>query len=124
MTKKDTFTTGFEDYSKLNMASTKGEEGSVRVYLHTLAKFRDHKSGSYVLRSLKKMKGTQKFLEFPESKKKCQGSCFEACQTTALLESRGFLLVNTCLLIGQEVRLSGLCPIRRSQKTDNNALIG
>ena len=73
-------------FSSLNMAQNKEEYGSISLSIHTLAHFSDHREGSYMMTSLKKMTGTKNFLNLPEKQKKCQIQRFEECQTEKFLE--------------------------------------
>ena len=57
-----------------------------RVYIHTLSHFKGFRDGSYMLNSLKKMKGTTQFLELTNEKKECQIETFEKCEQRKLLE--------------------------------------
>ena len=56
------------------------DTNDARIYLNTLSSFTDVRSGSYAMTSLKKMTGTDSFLELPLDKKLCQIGTFEDCQ--------------------------------------------
>ena len=53
---------------------------SVRVYIDILGSFSDSRPGSFAMYSLKKMTGTEGFLNLPTEKKKCQVETYELCQ--------------------------------------------
>ena len=69
--------------SKLEQALT---ESFGQVFIHTLSRFKDFRAGSYMLNSLKKMKGTTQFLQLTNEKKECQIETFEKCEQRKLLE--------------------------------------
>ena len=70
----------------LNLEPGNEEKSSVKIYLNTLASFTDFRSGSYAMSDIKRMKGTDSFLELPLKDKNCQIETFEACQTKRYLE--------------------------------------
>ena len=59
-------------------------KNTVEIYLPTLAPYSAHDPGSYMMTSLKKMTGTDNFLEMPETTKQCQNEVFEDCKAKYL----------------------------------------
>ena len=55
------------------------EASSFKIYMNTLARFSDTRSGIYALSALKKMKGTDSYLKLPDEEKDCQIESFEEC---------------------------------------------
>ena len=53
---------------------------SAEVYIPTMAPFTGFHPGSYILKSLKKMSGTDNFLSLPDTKKKCHVHIRESCE--------------------------------------------
>ena len=51
-----------------------------RIYLNTLASFTDHRPGSYAISAVKKMEGTDTFLDLPIENRNCQLQTLENCQ--------------------------------------------
>ena len=49
------------------------------VFIHTIAQFKGYGSGSYVMTAVKKMVGTNAYLNLPDDKKQCQQEVFEQC---------------------------------------------
>ena len=52
-----------------------------RIYLHTLSPFTDYRNGSYAMSVLKKMTGTQGFLNTADEGETCQIEEFEKCKS-------------------------------------------
>ena len=63
------------------------KEGSVEVYISTLAPLTFSQPGEYRLNSLKKMTGTESFTMLPHSVTKCYDGNFEACKNSRLLKA-------------------------------------
>ena len=72
---KDIFRTEVSDYG--NTAS---------IHLSTLDRFKDSKPGQYAMTSLKKMTGTDSFLDLPENMKDCQIEDQEMCNSRRYIE--------------------------------------
>ena len=53
---------------------------SAHVYIPTLAPFIASKPGTYPMFALKKMTGTESFLQMPDQVKQCHNELFEECQ--------------------------------------------
>ena len=68
------------------LAETSNEESSARIYLNTLASFTDFKTGSYAMSVLKKMTGTENFLQLTSKDKFCQTETLEDCQAKRYIE--------------------------------------
>ena len=67
-----------------NVPSSKDQ--SFKVIVHTLAQFTTYGSGSYAMSALKKMTGTNSFLQLPEEDKMCFVHDREDCQTQKYLK--------------------------------------
>ena len=65
--------------TSLNFETISQSESSARIYLNTLASFTGYRAGSYAMSVLKKMTGTNNFLELPFKDKKCRIETFEEC---------------------------------------------
>ena len=63
----------------LSLKPSSNDGSSARIYMNTLSSFIDYRSGSYGMSVLKKMTGTEMFLNLPDSAKKCQIETFEDC---------------------------------------------
>ena len=61
------------------------EEPPFKIYVHTLSYFTDHRAGTYTMKYLKYMKGTESFKAMPEKQKRCQVEDFEQCRTRVFL---------------------------------------
>ena len=72
--------------SPLDLASPGVDSRSARIYLNTLSSFTDYRAGSYALTSLKKITGTESFLEQSDSNKKCKIETLEQCQTQNFID--------------------------------------
>ena len=70
----------------LNLKASNADKNLARVYIDTLAGFSGYRSGSYALSGLKKMTGTDSFMELTDESKKCQQTSFETCQTERYLD--------------------------------------
>ena len=68
-----------------NLQIKNREENNFRMYIHTLSQHTIGGSGVYALTSLKKMTGTQSFLDLPEQKKECQVGSTEDCLAEKLI---------------------------------------
>ena len=75
------------DLKSFNLELESKQSTSAKIYLNTLARFTSFKSGSYAISALKRMTGTDNFLELPVGQKKCQIETFEACWTKMYVES-------------------------------------
>ena len=49
------------------------------IFIHTISQFKGYGSGSYVMTAVKKMVGTNAYLDLPDDKKQCQQEVFEQC---------------------------------------------
>ena len=58
---------------------TNMKKSSATIFIHTIAQFKGHGSGGYVMTAVKKMVGTEAFLDLPDDKKQCQQEVFEQC---------------------------------------------
>ena len=67
------------EITSLNLESIIYSGSSAKIYLNTLASFRDYRAGSYAMSGLKKMTGTDTFRDLPDSAKKCKTETFEEC---------------------------------------------
>ena len=65
--------------TSLNFESIQYSGSSAKIHLNTLASFTDYRAGSYAMSGLKKMTGTDTFLELPDAAKKCKTKTFEEC---------------------------------------------
>ena len=65
--------------TSLNLESIQNTESSAKIYINTLASFTDYRAGSYAMFVLKKMTGTNTFLELPDAAKQCRTETFEEC---------------------------------------------
>ena len=63
------------------------EKTSAKVYVQTLSGFSSFGEGDYAVSALKKMKGTQSFLDFPNDVKKCQIESRDNCRILEFFES-------------------------------------
>ena len=63
----------------LNFESLSNSGRSAKIHLNTLASFTDYRAGSYAMSGLKKMTGTDTFLELPATTKKCKTETYEEC---------------------------------------------
>ena len=64
--------------------STRGN--SAEIYIPTLTPFSGFRPGRYVMTSVKKMTGTDAFLDFPDEVKECQNMNLELCQSSNVLQ--------------------------------------
>ena len=67
-----------QKFTSLNLETVSGEQSFARIYINTLASFSDNRAGSYAMSVLKRMTGTEGFLELTD--KGCQIENFEDCQ--------------------------------------------
>ena len=65
--------------TSLNFESIQYSGSSAKIHLNTLASFTGYRAGSYAISGLKKMTGTDTFLELPDAAKKCKTETFEEC---------------------------------------------
>ena len=56
------------------------------IHISTLAQFTGYGPGDYALTDIKEMTGTEKFLDWPEEKRKCSLEKYEKCQMRTFLE--------------------------------------
>ena len=75
-----------ENFDYINLHATKIADSSFKLYINTLSPFSSYKPGSYALSDLKKMTGTQSFLELPDERKSCQTETFEVCRNQMYME--------------------------------------
>ena len=69
-----------KDKDSLDMrVLTNMKKSSATIFIHTIAQFKGHGSGGYVMTAVKKMVGTEAFLDLPDDKKQCQQEVFEQC---------------------------------------------
>ena len=68
-----------DDITSLNFESIQYSGSSAKIHLNTLAGFTGYRAGSYAMLGLKKMTGTDSFMELPDSTKKCKTETFEEC---------------------------------------------
>ena len=81
-----------EDYKvvwnkKDNLLPTKDFDPNTmfpRIHIQTLAQFTSHKEGTFAITGLKKMFGSDSFLELPDDIKNCQIETFEQCHAKRL----------------------------------------
>ena len=82
--------TDFNDKTKggsyLNLDPLSHSSRNARIFLNTLASYTNYRAGSYAMFGLKKMTGTDDFLNLPESVKKCQIESFEDCNVRTYLK--------------------------------------
>ena len=76
-----------DEFRTLDLDASEDNDNSVRIYLNTLSSFTDSRSGSYALSSLKKMTGTDGFLQQTDAQKKCRNELFEDCQTELYIDT-------------------------------------
>ena len=69
-----------------DIGAQRKNQDSFKVYIHTLAQHTAYGPGSYGMNALKKMTGTESFLQLPDSQKKCRVHNREKCQTDKFLE--------------------------------------
>ena len=70
-----------EDVNNLDLEATEEDDSSTRIYINTLSRFNDHRSGSYAMSSLKKITGTDSFLKQTDDQKNCMIQTSEDCQS-------------------------------------------
>ena len=68
----------------LNIEETKTDTQGIKIYINTLEKFETFDFGSFAMQSLKKMTGTEAFLE--DKDKDCSVETFEHCQARRYLQ--------------------------------------
>ena len=56
------------------------DDTSARIYLNTLSGFTTYRAGRYAMSAIKKMSGTDSFLQQTDNIKGCQIEAFEDCQ--------------------------------------------
>ena len=79
-----TINSDIDDGDKQEDTKINNESYLARLYLHTMTTFSSSKNGSYALSVLKKMTGTESFLQMPE--KGCQVESYEECNTRKYLD--------------------------------------
>ena len=70
--------------TSLNIEQTNTDTQGIKIYINTLEKFETFDFGSFAMQSLKKMTGTEAFLE--DKNKDCSVETFEHCQARRYLE--------------------------------------
>ena len=70
----------------LGVEIEENDKQSFKVFIHTLAQHTAYGPGSYGMHALKKMTGTESFLQLPDAQKKCRVHNREKCQTDKFLE--------------------------------------
>ena len=75
-----------DEMTSLSFETFTNVESSARIYLNTLASFTAYQAGSYALSALKKMTGTEGFLNLPSKVKGCKTETFEECHATRYLK--------------------------------------
>ena len=68
----------------LNVEQTNTDTQGIKIFINTLEKFETFKFGSFAMQSLKKMTGTEGYLENKD--KDCSVETFEHCQARRYLE--------------------------------------
>ena len=72
--------------SSLNLEHMTTSDSSARLVVHTLESLADYRAGRYGLSGLKKMTGTNSFMELPIGNKKCQTETYEKCHSRRYIE--------------------------------------
>ena len=75
-----------DEMTSLSFETFTNVESSARIYLNTLASFSAYQAGSYALSALKKMTGTEGFLNLPSKVKGCKTETFEECHATRYIK--------------------------------------
>ena len=70
-----------EQIRDIDLKGPEQHENYARIYLNTLTSFTDNRAGSYALSSLKKITGTDGFLEQTDAQKNCRTETLEDCQS-------------------------------------------
>ena len=74
---------GLEDQIRKNLLDmrvlTDNKKSSATVFIHTIAQYKGSGPGSYVMTAMKKMVGTDAYLDLPDETKQCQQEVFETC---------------------------------------------
>ena len=74
---------GLGDKSSKNLLDmrvlTDNKKSSASFFVHTIAQFKGSGPGSYVMTAVKKMVGTDAYLDLSDEKKQCQQEVFETC---------------------------------------------
>ena len=68
------------------LASSEVDASSARIYLNTLSTFTDYRARSYAMTALKKMTGTDSFLDQTDEEKKCRIESLEDCQARSYID--------------------------------------
>ena len=74
---------------RFNLDNSSHGSHLARIYIHTMTHITNSKNGSYALTVLKKMTGTESFLQIPDDDKRCQVETYEECNTRMYLERVG-----------------------------------
>ena len=69
------------------MKTNSMKRGSPRIYIDTLATFSDFREGKYSLHSVKKMTGTENFMELSDNVKNCSVELFEQCRVEKYMKT-------------------------------------
>ena len=69
-----------------SVKAARNDQGSFKVYIHTLAGHTAFGPGAYALHTLKRMTGKTNFYQLPDSQKECQVHHREMCQTEIFLK--------------------------------------
>ena len=69
-----------------SVRAARNDQGSFKVYIHTLAGHTALGPGAYALHTLKRMTGKTSFYQLPDSQKECQVHHREKCQTEMFLK--------------------------------------
>ena len=102
--KKEEVTNSGQEWSNNDIFRTEVSDysNSATIHLSTLDRFKDTKPGMYAMTSLKKMTGTNAFLDLPENIKGCQIEDQEMCYSRRYIEE----LQNQCKCLPWALRAS------------------
>ena len=67
-------------YNTLIMGGGSNELENPKIYLNTLTRFTEYKTGIFKLSSLKKISGTPGFMDLPDDIRKCESDTYENCR--------------------------------------------
>ena len=68
-------------YDTLSMGGESNELLNPKIYLNTLTRFKEYKTGVFKLSSLKKISGTGSFMDLPDDIRMCESDTYENCRT-------------------------------------------
>ena len=71
----------------MDIRMSDNDKTSAKVYVQTLSGFSSFGKGDYAVSALKRMKGTQSFLEFPNDVKECQVESRDKCRILEFFET-------------------------------------